>query len=108
MYKHKIHASSGWWIKRSVELTPVIVTTPETEIRRVTVWSQQGKEFMRPYLKKKNKITKKRACWSDSRCHQYRNTSKKKEYRIIIRLIIFCKGLMYNLVPSIIEHNCLL
>jgi hypothetical protein len=33
-------------------LTPVILATQETEIRRITVQSQASKWFVRPYLKK--------------------------------------------------------
>jgi hypothetical protein len=35
-----------WW------LTPVILATQETEIRRITVQSQTQKQFTRPYLEK--------------------------------------------------------
>jgi hypothetical protein len=45
----------GWW------LTPVILATQEAEIRRITVRTQLGQQFTRPYLGKKTCHTQKRA-----------------------------------------------
>jgi hypothetical protein len=42
---------AGCW-----RFTPVILTTQETEIRRKRFKTSPGKQFMRPYLKKKKNL----------------------------------------------------
>jgi hypothetical protein len=40
--------------QQATGLTPVILATQEAEIRRITVQSQLGKWFVKPYLEKKH------------------------------------------------------
>jgi hypothetical protein len=49
-------------------LTPVILATQETEIRRITVRSQPGQIVYETLSQKKKKTITKKGWWSGSRC----------------------------------------
>jgi hypothetical protein len=48
-----LHLSKNSHLAKCQWLTPVILATQETEIRKITVLSQPGQIVLRPYLKKK-------------------------------------------------------